>query len=371
MATMTAKNKSNQVRELLLGELKRGKYKIGCRVDSDNVMSRNLGISRNTVREAISALVNEGYLKRIQGKGTFVVSTSPSGQPHRLKITRLVCRDTFRKGKDDNFINHILHGIHMEAANHNSGLCVDLFTENTPKKFFNSKSFSQAPKDGVILAGFSIDYDDISKLLEEHIPVVSIGKPNEESIIPYVDMDHTSAVKKAVKYLFKNGHKNIALLEKNLHTPSYRERLEGYMTAHIEAGLHVNPKMIFLADSPNTTGDVAIKELKRRGVDYTAILTYGDDMLHGAVEQLNRENKSIPDDISIVSYSTYSLPFFNLLGLVPTRIQEDMPLLGAAAVKLLNQISSNATIKRNIILQPDFIIGNTVKDLVSNSVKSY
>ena len=371
MATLTVKNKSDQVREILLGELRRGKYKIGCRVDSDNVMSRTLGISKNTVREGISTLVNEGYLKRIQGKGTFVVSTSPSVQPHRLKITRLVCRDTFRRGKEDYFINHILHGIHMESANHNSGICVDLFTEKSPAKFFNSKLFSQAPKDGVILAGFSIDHNDIAKLLEEHIPVVSIGKPNEESIIPYVDMDHTSAVKKAVKYLFEKGHRNIALLEKNLHTPSYRERLQGYMTAHIEAGIHVNPEMIFLAEKPDTTGDVAIRELHRRGVDFTAILTYGDDMLHGAVEQLSREKKSIPDDVSIVSYSTYSLPFFNLLGLVPTRIQEDMPKLGSAAVILLNELDGSPTIKRNIILQPDFIIGNTVKDLNDDSVGSH
>ena len=111
-----------------------------------------------------------------------------------------------------------LRGIHLGGTEYNCGVCVDLFTEDTPEKLLNSKLFRDAPKDGVILAGFSIDSNDISPLLEANIPVVSVGKPNEESLIPYVDMDHASVVNKAVKYLFDNGHKNIALLEKK---PAY------------------------------------------------------------------------------------------------------------------------------------------------------
>ena len=363
MNTLTVKNKSDQVRDILLNELKRGKYKVGCRVDSDNVLSRNLGISKNTIREAISTLVNDGYFKRIQGKGTFVVSTTPPAQAHKLRIVRLICRDTFKCGKSDHFINNVLRGIHLGGTEYNCGVCVDLFTENTPEKLLNSKLFRDAPKDGVILAGFSIDSNDISPLLEANIPVVSVGKPNEESLIPYVDMDHAAVVNKAVKYLFDNGHKNIALLEKNLHTPSHRERLEGYMTAHLEANIKVNPDLIFLADKPGIPGDVAIRELYKRGASFTAVLTYGDDMLHGAIKQFQQEDKTVPDDVSVITYSTYSLPFFNLIGMDPTRIQDDMTALGEAAVKLLNDIADNGATRRNIILQPDFVIGNTVKKL--------
>jgi LacI family asc operon transcriptional repressor len=176
-------------------------------------------------------------------------------------------------------------------------------------------------------------------------------------------MDHASVVNKAVKYLFDNGHKNIALLEKNLHTPSHRERLEGYMTAHLEANIKVNPDLIFLADKPGIPGDVAIRELYKRGANFTAVLTYGDDMLHGAIKQFQQEHKTVPDDVSVITYSTYSLPFFNLIGMDPTRIQDDMTALGEAAVKLLNDIADNGATRRNIILQPDFVIGNTVKKI--------
>ncbi len=364
MSTIIVKNKSDQVRDILLQEMKRGKYREGGRVDSDNVLSRTLGISKNTVREAISTLVNDGYLKRIQGKGTFVISTKPIVQSTGLKIIRLVCRDTYKCGEADYFLNHILRGIHAGGTQYNYGVCVDHFTDESPAALLNSESFKNAPKDGIILAGFSIDEQEITPLLEGNIPVVSIGKPNNESLLPYVDMDHVSAVKKAVKYLFKNGHRNIAMLEVDLHAPSHRERIEGYLAAHLEAKVNVNPELIFNAKTTDIEGDIAIKELRTRGVDFTAVITYGDDMLYGALREFRKEQKRVPDDISIITYSTSSLPALSFMRLDPTRVQEDMYYLGSEAVKLINKIEKQAPIQHNTMLEPDFITGNTVKNII-------
>ncbi len=363
MSTITVKNKSDQVRDILLQEMKRGKYREGGRVDSDNVLSRTLGISKNTVREAISTLVNDGYLKRIQGKGTFVVSTKPVTQSTGLKIIRLVCRDTYKCGETDHFLNHILRGIHAGGSQYNYGICIDHFTEDSPETLLNSQQFKSAPKDGIILAGFSIDAKEITPLLESNIPVVSIGKPNDESLLPYVDMNHVTAVKKAVEYLFENGHKNIAMLEVDLHAPSHRERIEGYLAAHLEAKVDVNPELIFNAKTTDIDGDTAIKELRNRGVDFTAVITYGDDMLYGALREFRKEHKTVPDDISLVTYSTSTLPVLSFMKLNPTRVQEDMYKLGSEAVKLIHKIDRQAPVPHNTMLEPDFIIGNTVKNI--------
>ena len=43
---------------------------------SEPDLAREYGISRSTVRSAIEALVNEGKLLRVQGRGTFVVDTA-------------------------------------------------------------------------------------------------------------------------------------------------------------------------------------------------------------------------------------------------------------------------------------------------------
>jgi GntR family transcriptional regulator len=45
---------------------------IGDMIESENVLKEKYGVSRMTVRQALSNLVNEGYLYRHKGKGTFV-----------------------------------------------------------------------------------------------------------------------------------------------------------------------------------------------------------------------------------------------------------------------------------------------------------
>jgi GntR family transcriptional regulator len=61
-----------QLKEILKEELDIGKYKPGDRIPSENELSKWLGISRNTSKQAIADLVSEGHLYRIQGKGTYV-----------------------------------------------------------------------------------------------------------------------------------------------------------------------------------------------------------------------------------------------------------------------------------------------------------
>lgn len=61
-----------QLKEILKEEIDIGKYNPGEQVPSENELSSLLGISRNTSKQAISDLVSEGILYRIQGKGTFV-----------------------------------------------------------------------------------------------------------------------------------------------------------------------------------------------------------------------------------------------------------------------------------------------------------
>jgi GntR family transcriptional regulator len=61
-----------QLKELILSEIKEGDYKIGSMIPTENDLSDMFGISRTTVRQAITELVQEGWLYRVKSKGTFV-----------------------------------------------------------------------------------------------------------------------------------------------------------------------------------------------------------------------------------------------------------------------------------------------------------
>ncbi len=61
-----------QLKELVLSEIKEGHYKSGDMIPTEKEISDSFGISRTTVRQAITELVQEGWLYRVKSKGTFV-----------------------------------------------------------------------------------------------------------------------------------------------------------------------------------------------------------------------------------------------------------------------------------------------------------
>ena len=62
-----------QLREVVRAKIEDGEYPPGTAIPSENVLAETYGINRLTVRNAIDALVKEGLLKRVQGKGVYVM----------------------------------------------------------------------------------------------------------------------------------------------------------------------------------------------------------------------------------------------------------------------------------------------------------
>ena len=62
-----------QLREIIRNKIDDGEYMPGTAIPSENKLAETFGINRITIRNAVDALVNEGLLRRVQGKGVFVI----------------------------------------------------------------------------------------------------------------------------------------------------------------------------------------------------------------------------------------------------------------------------------------------------------
>src|SRR5659263_273312 len=62
--------------ERLRLQITSGLWPVGGRIPTEPELTAFLGVGRNTVREAVQALVHAGLLARRQGSGTYVLSTS-------------------------------------------------------------------------------------------------------------------------------------------------------------------------------------------------------------------------------------------------------------------------------------------------------
>ncbi|WP_188828345.1 FadR/GntR family transcriptional regulator [Nocardia camponoti] len=68
-----------QVTEALRAEIREGRWPVGQRIPTEPELTELTGTGRNTVREAVQALVHAGMLERRQGSGTYVIATSEVG----------------------------------------------------------------------------------------------------------------------------------------------------------------------------------------------------------------------------------------------------------------------------------------------------
>lgn len=67
---------ADQVIAQLRAQITAGEWPVGSRIPTEPELVEQLGVARNTVREAVRALAHNGLLDIRQGSGTYVVATS-------------------------------------------------------------------------------------------------------------------------------------------------------------------------------------------------------------------------------------------------------------------------------------------------------
>jgi GntR family transcriptional regulator, transcriptional repressor for pyruvate dehydrogenase complex len=87
-------NLSDHVVEEIKGRLMRGELKEGDRLPSHDLLSKELGVSRSTLREGLKNLTLMGILEMKPGQGTRIKSLSPSSLMHNLAPSLLMDRAT-------------------------------------------------------------------------------------------------------------------------------------------------------------------------------------------------------------------------------------------------------------------------------------
>jgi GntR family transcriptional regulator len=64
-----------QIESFIRNKIKTGEWQAGQNVPPEQELAKKFGVSINTVKSAIKILINEGYLSRKRGKGTYISQT--------------------------------------------------------------------------------------------------------------------------------------------------------------------------------------------------------------------------------------------------------------------------------------------------------
>ena len=90
-----------QILSIIKGKIEKGDWTTGVQIPTEDELCKSYEVSKATVRIAVSELVREGYLKRWQGKGTFVANAIPQlGMAMRTRLTEDIFGEGVRTRKE-------------------------------------------------------------------------------------------------------------------------------------------------------------------------------------------------------------------------------------------------------------------------------
>ncbi|MBE6904892.1 MAG: GntR family transcriptional regulator [Ruminococcaceae bacterium] len=278
------------------------------KLPSENAISMKLGISRDTVRNAMSELAEEGLVYRIRGSGTFInkaaaLSDESLTMKNQLKIGLIL------QGQDRNANSGLISGIKSVLHETNAVLRI-FFTDNrfaSERNCLNSvvhQNFDGFIIDGVKASIINPNLDCYYNIFNKKIPVIFYNNYYKELKYPKVINNDLACADELLRRLIKAGHKHIAGIFVSDNYQSI-EKFRGYVTAMQKYGAKFDDDNVKWCVSSEAYKIEFAKEIARfvKSVPQCRAIVCCNYMIMQTVLQvLAGLNKKVPDDYSIVCF---------------------------------------------------------------------
>jgi DNA-binding LacI/PurR family transcriptional regulator len=206
----TARPKYRQIYNHLQTEIRQGRLQPGQALPTEVELIRSLGMSRNTVRQALAELENDGIIQRIQGRGTFVTTEQQRHARQQLDVFALIAPE-LRQG----FYPSLVHGFEQASTGCQHQVVVSNSNNDVRHQGDLVLQMIDRSVGGVALnpvtSAITPAYQ-IRQLQEHKIPVVFCHRTVEGVSAPCVTWSGEGVGLKAGTALRKLGHSRIGLL---------------------------------------------------------------------------------------------------------------------------------------------------------------
>lgn len=382
--SLSLKPRYEQMYLTLRDRLQAGEYEVGDKIPSEKELMEQFAVSRITSKKALDMLVQDGYIVRQPGRGSFVIHTG-----RQAEVVEPVdsAKSEYVIGQRTSS-DQIVLGLIMEDFSDSYGKEMLVEMERTAQKLgvylMLRLSFSQTDieenairmlrdygVDGLIIypTRGQIFNSEILKLVIDRFPHVLVDRYLKGIDSTSISTDNVAAASLGTHYLLDQGHRHIALLtSKVTDNVAIEERIEGFVQAHAERGV-VLDRSAWLTDiywNANRQEDEQV--LVQRNIDMiqqmieahpqvTALFAMQYELALFAKEAIEHMRLSIPERISIICFdspqaSAALYPF--------THLQQDQQSLGRLAIENVLALIEGATLPGKISLQADLIQGQSV-----------
>ena len=303
---MAAKPKYLQVADILRREIAEGVFRDGDKLTTEEELRFRFRVSRQTVRQAIAQLEDDGLVDRRRGSGTYV-RHGPRKRQGLLRVGVLTSYMT------DYISPMILSGME-ETLNDNNAVMVLSSTRNDPKLERSLlERMLDGQVDGLIVEGCRTaektpNADCYLRLAERNIPVLFMNAYYREmEQTPHLVMDDYGGGRQAAEELIRRGYRRLGGVFKTDDLQGL-ERARGFREALTDLNIPFAEKDVLTF----TTEDRMNLFQTRESADFVRMLTeertfdglvcYNDIFAAQLIEDLRKGGMKLPEELGIISF---------------------------------------------------------------------
>ena len=253
------------------------------------------------------------------------------------------------------FFAEIADGIHEAAIAAGYRTVINTGRRSADGDRAAADTFPEFRTDGIILVGPWLDRPEMERLARETNLVV-VARTVESDRFDTVNVDERVGGHLIVDHLAGLGHRHIAYIDGGEGSGAV-ERRSGYLEGMTANDLddHVT---IVGGTYDDTAGTKGVEELLAGDAMPTAIFAGNDVMALSALDRLEDEGLSVPDDVSLVGFDNTSIAAMHHIGL--TSVDQPRLVLGALAVQsLVERIEQRRTEPMHHVVAPTLVTRTT------------
>jgi LacI family transcriptional regulator len=320
-------------------------------------LAKKAGVSITTVSRALNGYkdINPETRKRILQLAE-ELNYQPSGIARSLVMKKsrtlgLIISDFSRSRRGHHFLFDIICGVNDRASDLGYDVILSATSLHQQREISYMELCRRRQLDGVILLGVRINDPYLREVLDASVPCCLIDIPLTADRCSFVSVDNVEAAKMAVSHLIGLGHRMIGFI--NGHEEAYvsRQRLQGYREAVSAAGLPGDA--VFFGNFDEESGARGIRSLLESHPDLTAVFCASDWMAIGAVQELKRMGKGVPDDVAVVGFDDIDLAQY--VSPTLTTVHQPRYEFGRQAVEALFRLFEGGR-GESVMLEPSLAI---------------
>ena len=317
------------------------------------------GVSRSTVSRVVNnhagvkPAVRERIMQVIRETGYHPDPAARSLAGQRSGIIGLVVPRAIQFLFTDPYYPRLMQGIAQACNTYDYILSLFLFHTEEEEQKLSPRILRHQLIDGVILSALPQADSLVAQLLQNDVPFVMIGRPDDPDRISFVDVDNVAGAYGAVRHLIQLGRKRIGTITGPLNTTVGLDRRQGYLNALNDRGIALEEQLIVTGDFTEVSGFMGMQRLLRQKPD--AVFVASDTMALGALRALRQAGIAVPDDVAVVGYD--DLPLSATVEPPLTTVRQPIRRLGAQAVEhLIDILNSGVQPPRHLVTTTELII---------------